>query len=290
MVDQQQSFPSKSANYLYAQSVFFTQFNDVDFYVEDEDKESLYFSVLSRLFPRIRIDRIFPLGGKLAVVKHAQAPPAGRRSVHLLDKDFDDLLGTTVALPTVIYLDRHCLENYILEPLAIYRFIVAEKPTLTEAKVRAMFDVSKFLRDTVSDLRPLFLCFFLVQKHHLQMPNVSQSVAQFCNTKSRWRVESTRVKQYERRVATAIRNMSIDFSAERRAHATAFELNRRTRFSGANISGKYLLALLLYRITNLFRVPGTNPDSATYRIAEYCALVALRNLQEQVCQLLATHP
>ncbi len=165
MVDPQQSFPSKSPGYLYAQSVFFTQFNDVDFYVEDEHKESLYFSVLSRLFPGIRIDRIFPLGGKPAVIQHAQALRPGRRSIHILDKDFDDLLGATVVLPTLVYLDRYCLENYILEPLAICRFIVAERPTLTEAKVRTAFDVSKFLSDSISALRSLFLCFFLGTKN-----------------------------------------------------------------------------------------------------------------------------
>ncbi len=288
MVDSEQSFPRKSRNYLYAQSVFFTQFNDVDFYIEDERKESLYFSILSRLFPGLRIDRIFPLGGKPSVIQHAQAPPQGRQSVHILDKDFDDLLGAIVALPTVVYLDRYCLENYILEPLAICRFIVAEKPTLTEAAVKMRFNVQNFLRESISDLRPLFFFFFLVQKHDLQMPNTSQSVARFCQSGDRCRIESTRVKQYERRVVAGISQKNIDFATERRTYASAFELNRRTRFSGANISGKYLLALLLQRITSLFRVRGTNLDSATYRIAEYCTLVALRKLQEEVTKLLAT--
>jgi hypothetical protein len=286
MVDSEQSFPRKSPNYLYAQSVFFTQFNDIDFYIEDEHKESLYFSILSRLFRGVRIDRIFPLGGKKAVIQHAQVPPQGRQSVHILDKDFDDLLGATVAFPTVVYLDRYCLENYILEPLAICRFIVAEKPTLTEAAVKMRFNVEKFLCESIADLRSVFFCFFLVQKHDLQMPNTSQSVARFSHGRDRWRIESTRVKQYERRVVAAVGHKSIDFATERRAYASAFELNRRKRFSGANISGKYLLALLLPRITSLFGVRGTNLDSATYRIAEYCNLAALRKLQEQITKLL----
>jgi len=38
MVTPSESFPTKSRAYLYAQSVFHVQFNDVDFYVEDVDK------------------------------------------------------------------------------------------------------------------------------------------------------------------------------------------------------------------------------------------------------------
>ena len=38
----------------------------------------------------------------------------------------------------------------------------------------------------------------------------------------------------------------------------------------------------------LFRVSGTNLDSATYRIAEYCSLEGLQRLQEQVEKLLAS--
>lgn len=288
MVDPKQSLPSKSQNYLYAQSVFFTQFNDVDFYIEDEHKESLYYSVLNRLFPGVRIGRIFPLGGKPAVVQHAQTPARGRQRVHILDKDFDDLLGATVNFPTVVYLDRYCLENYILEPHAISRFIVSENPTLTEAAVKASFDVSSFVGETISNLRSLFFCFFLVQKHNLQMPNASQSVARFCDGRSRWQVESTRVSQYEQLVVTALTQKNVDFPAERKAYTRAFELNRRTRCSGANISGKYILALLLQRITMLFRVSGTNLDSAVYRIAEYCSLEGLQRVQEQVGKLLSS--
>jgi hypothetical protein len=286
MVSSQESLPTKSAAYLYAQSVFFTQFNDVDFYVEDEHKESLYFSILSRLFPGVRIERIFPLGGKTAVIDHAQLPSRARKKVHIIDKDFDDLLGKAIELPTLIYLERYSIENFILEPIAICQYIVSEKPTLTEAKVKTSFDIASFSRQTIADLRRLFFCFFMVQKHELGFENTSLSVARFSKSKQRWVVDQSLIKSYESKVAAAAAQNGVDLAEERTRYAAAFELNRRTRFSGCNISGKYIVALLLQRISTTFRVPGTNIDSATYRIAEYCTLIELRTFQNQVKSLI----
>ncbi len=287
MLSPAESFPAKSLAYLYAESVFHTQFNDVDFYVEDKDQQSLYYSILSRLFSDINIDRIFPLGGKPAVIDHARNNRSGRKAVYILDKDFDDLLGATVNLPTVFYLDRYCIENYVLEPLAISRFVVAERPRLTERRVQSEFDAADFIRLSISSLRVLFFNFFMVQKHNLALDNCALPVARFTFRNRHWEIDARKVQEYNDRVAKAARTARIDLSKEQKMYAAEFELRRRL-VVGRNISGKYLLALLLRRISRLFSVPGTSLDSATFRLAEYCELSALRDFREQVAKKLSS--
>ena len=286
MVTPSESFPTKSRNYLYAESVFHVQFNDVDFYVEDADKQSLYYSILSRLFPDVQIDRIFPLGGKPAVIHHAQNNRTRRKSVYILDKDFADLLGILVSLPTVVYLDRFCIENYILEPVAIWRFVVAERPTLTEHKVRTSLDIPEFIRTAIRDLRMLFFHFFMVQKHGFTLENCGMPVARFTRDNRQWDIDEAKVRKYQKQVATKAAAVGIDLSMERQRYSIDFEMQRR-RLLGRNVSGKYLLTLLLRRICRLFSVRGTSLDSATFRLAEYCELSALRDFRAQVSKRFA---
>src|ERR1035441_10098210 len=92
MLTPEESIPGFSSGYQYAQSVFYVQFNDVDFYVEDAEQENFYFCILKKLFPDVRFENIYPLGGKPHVIAHATNNQAERKSVYLLDKDFDDLL------------------------------------------------------------------------------------------------------------------------------------------------------------------------------------------------------
>lgn len=285
MVTPEQSIPAKSTAYLYAQSAFFTQFNEVDFYVEDDHQESLYECILGRLFPEITVEQIFPLGSKAAVLDHAAKNKTGRRAVYILDKDFDDLLGTAANLPTVVYLGRYCIENYVLEPIAIRHFIVSEKPTETIASVQTKFDVVTFLSDSISSLKSLFLHFFLVQKYALGIPNTHMSTAQFTAHGKGWLIDGAKVHSYQKTVITAKPDL-IDIKSESERHNSAFELNRRSRFVGSNISGKYLLALLLRRITNLFKVPGTDASSATFRLAEYCEFSSLKPVQREIARSL----
>src|SRR5690242_16106460 len=88
--------PARSQSGMAALDIFYADFNDVNFYVEDEEQENLYFAVLGKLFRSLRIARIFPLGGKPAVLQHATASANEQVDVfraYIVDRDFDHLVG-----------------------------------------------------------------------------------------------------------------------------------------------------------------------------------------------------
>lgn len=87
--------PVRSPDGLAALDIFYDEFNDVHFYVEDIDQENLYESILRKLFPEHTIARIFPLGGKPSVIAHLSQSNS-TRGIYILDKDFDDLLNKKI--------------------------------------------------------------------------------------------------------------------------------------------------------------------------------------------------
>ena len=74
MVTLEESIPQFSAGYKQARSTFYVQFNEVDFYIEDAWQENLYHCILSRLFPKLKIENIHPLCGKENAIEHSKTP------------------------------------------------------------------------------------------------------------------------------------------------------------------------------------------------------------------------
>jgi hypothetical protein len=66
-------FPELTPAFLAGQDIFYTQFNDVDFYVEDINQENFYFEILKKIFSDIKFGKIFPLGGKQNVISDAKS-------------------------------------------------------------------------------------------------------------------------------------------------------------------------------------------------------------------------
>jgi len=98
------------------------------FYFEDQGAEAFYERLISKLFPSITRFWVVCLGGKTQVI--AKARSVDQKNAHeaslpvveeifILDKDFDDILGTWCTIDRVFYLRRHSIENYLFQPEAI---------------------------------------------------------------------------------------------------------------------------------------------------------------------------
>ena len=136
--------PTKSSSFLAGQDVLYGQFNDINFYVEDQDQESFYETTLKKLFPDIRIEKIFPLGSKDLVVNAAKLTTTDKKKVYIVDKDFDDILNTKEAIPNLFYLKQYSIENYLTEETAIQKLIIEEKPKLKAPDIAAAFFTNGF--------------------------------------------------------------------------------------------------------------------------------------------------
>jgi Protein of unknown function (DUF4435) len=276
--------PKRSPEALAVLDIFYDEFNDVHFFVEDEDQENLYEVILRRMFPELKIARVFPLGGKQAVLDHVPGPNKGDtkpRSIYLVDKDFDDLLGTKVEKQGLFYLNRYCIENYFADPDAILEFVVETIPKLKRPEIAANLDLSTKLNELMESLRPLFQMFYCVQRFELGLKNCSLPAEKFCSAKHRWHVDPVALSNYRTKIITAA-------SCTQHAVALADPLSNPEIAGLAQldshrvISGKHLCTLIFHFLKSKYNLGSITFESFLFRICKNSSLHALSDLAAEI--------
>ena len=275
--------PVRSADGKAALDIFYAEFNDINFYVEDDDQENLYEVILNKILPEISIRRIFPLGGKQAVLRHAASDTNERIDVfraYLLDKDFDDFMGQQVQHPNIFYLDLFCIENYLLEESGLIEIVIENHPKKKRGEVSAQLAIQAATNDIFEKLRPLFVLFFCVQYCELPLKNCGASPEAFCRPKKLWEVDDRVVARYTAQVEEALLE---------KGRPPLDSLNLDPRVSEANcaavhslVSGKYVATLLFHYIKSQYSLGSMTFDSFIFRLAKNCSLHSLRALGERI--------
>ena len=290
MATARSNIPSASPAGLAARDVFFEQFNDVNIYVEDEDQQNLYLVIFRRLFPRLQINQIFPLSGKPNVLAHALDPVnAGRRSrsVYILDKDFDDLLGHMVNQENVFYLNRYCIENYLLGEDAVLELVLECEPRKSKDDLHAELNYGSFHSQTLTSLDPLFRLFFTVQRFNLGLKNTDLKSEQFSSPGKPWHIDPSSIRAYRTNVRTRVKAVGMLTKNKEFTRFLAHVFPRKGP-RDANISGKFLLAMLYHYLRTKVRLGNCRLDSLCFRLAKNSSLTELRFLRLRIRRFLAT--
>lgn len=280
MTRHDEALPTRSADGLAALDVFYSEFNEINFYVEDADQENLYEVILRRLFPGVKVDRIFPLGGKDAVLRHASSSanenlPAFR--AYILDKDFDDLLEKKVTHPNVFYLDRFCIENYLLDENAFVEIVIESLPRKHRQDVETTLNLRLVIEATFASLRALFVCFACVQRFELGLQNCGCAPEMYCRKKRLWECNPTALAKYINQVVAAGIKAAINppivdpITDTRMLDALEMEDHKL-------VSGKHVAAMLFHYIKSKFTIGTITFDSFLFRLAKNGSLDSLHDL------------
>lgn len=282
--------PMRSPEALAALDIFYDEFNDVHFFVEDEDQENLYEVILRRMFPDLQIARIFPLGGKRAVLDHD--PQSIERdtkpqSIYLVDKDFDDLLGVKVQKPGLFYLDRYCIENYFVDPDAIVEFVVETAPKLKRPEIATNLNIFTKLTELMESLLPLFQMFYCVQRFELGIKNCSLPAERFCLDRNLWKVNPAAVAEYRDEVIRAASGTQHAAAlADPHLHPEVAALTQLD-LHGV-ISGKHLCKLVFHYLKSKYNLGSITFESFLFRICKNSSLNALSTLASEIRMVLAS--
>lgn len=242
-----------------AKPVLYTGYNDVTFYVEDEQKEYLYVEIFSRLFSgdNIKLRRVFALGGKTKTLAAFQDWKNGLLSVpgycfFVVDRDLDPYVGVQFILDDhLIYLEEYCLENYLVDELALLKTL-QWKLHKDPANLQTIVEFGYWLSRTLDDFFRLFVAFVLCRKESLG-ENAGLSPYQFLENNGH-RVDGTKVQRY-------IDDLRLAYCSKKGKTAAEFEtdLDDLTNSIRADtqgnpkvvVSGKFLLASLHRYVTHL---------------------------------------
>lgn len=276
--------PSRSADGLAALDLFYSNFNDLNFFVEDTEQENLYETILTKLFSNYKITRIFPLGGKTAVLKHAADPQnkaSAGKNIYILDKDFDDFLGKISNTQNVYYLERYCIENYLIEEAAICELVVEHHPRKKRPEISSTLNIPKTFEDIISELRNLFLLFYCSQLFELGIKNCSSKAEEFGLRNKLWQLDDAKVSSYWDSIIDAAKNKGLDpilADPENDPRLVSF----LAATAHARICGKFMLAMIFHYVKSKYNLGSITFESFAYRLAKNSSLDSLSNLRAKI--------
>lgn len=163
----------------------FEPLQDIDVYVEDTDDQVFYSALLRNAAQgRVRVERVFPLGNRLKVIRGAQEySPSGRRSLFIIDGDLEWVKGDNPPrLPWLYRINAYCVENLILCGHAAVS-VLSEEVVLSEEEASAVLDFQDWLKSVDVPLIELFAAYATVHTFNPGFRTVSNGVGVLC-TKS----------------------------------------------------------------------------------------------------------
>lgn len=268
MVTIEESIPTKSDAFLKGIDIFYSQFNDVNFYIEDEDQENFYYEILKKLFPKVKLGKIFPLRGKDNVLEKSSQHIGDKKKVFIVDKDFDDLLGKKVARPNLFYLERYSIENYLLEDNCFKQYVIEEKPRLKVNTIAKSFKFKDCLQSACKTFYELTILHLLIQEKGLNIKNTSLAPEQFCQFGSNISIKIPEMNKHKADIQ--IKLSAID--KRLKVDSQIKKLKAKFKFKSfidilPHIPGKYLIKFFKCKIENLFSLANRNIDSFIFRLA-----------------------
>jgi len=275
-------FPEMTDSFLAGQDLFYYQFNDVSFYVEDTDQEHLYFNILKKLFPDIRLDKIFPLNGKGNLKDHAQLHIGDKKKVYLADLDFDEILGIKEDIDNVFYLKRYSIENYLFEQDGIFELIREKNPKLQNNEINELFNYDNELLNCKMLLSELACGFVVIQKYSLgkeYFGMVPPRDFDFKGIKPAYRNEF--IVNYFNEIEVLLKSIDQRFTFNSKKNKFKSHFSSKDK-ALQNIPGKYLLSLLKFRLVGMNLITDVSDESFTYKLGKECNLSSMNYLKTEI--------
>lgn len=277
--------PERSVQANSAKSVFFEEINDIDIYIEDTAfGYSKIFSILfSRVFEgRYKVGKVFPLGGREAVVSEHAKNESDRPSIYIIDGDLFLLAGDSVVNKKGLYkFPCYCVENILCDHESLLSIMDEEEPEKDYSKINELFSYQEWLENNEEQLFLLFVEYSISMLLNPQEQTVAFKVSGLvsCN---KGELDKTKVlKRIE-----GLKSLSVNRSSPEKYQAVRSKIMYEFESSGLNkldiVSGKeYLLPLLKMRAKSIVKtkIPDLN---FKMRIARICNIERLMSAADYV--------
>ncbi|UZR95310.1 DUF4435 domain-containing protein [Chondrinema litorale] len=264
----EQGFPVLTDSFLNGQDIFYGQFNDIEFYVEDTDQENLYFNVLKKLFPDLKFEKIFPLNGKTNVISTAQQTSNDNKKVYIVDLDFDEILNQKENINNLFYLNCYSIENSLLSKEAVYEIIKQHNPKLKDADITNQFNYNYILKSAAECLQKLIEAFVVIRKFELgiQYYNINTSRDFDFNIPSpHFRMNF--ISDYLESVEQSLKHIDRRFTLLSKSKEFRSYFNKLVNFL-LNAPGKYILRIIKDRLYQMNLIYNMSLESFTYLLSK----------------------
>lgn len=256
-----EGLPIRTDTFLRGEDILYTQFNEVNFYIEDTDQEHLYFHILKKIFHDIKLEKIFPLNGKTNVIDECRKNCGDKNKIFIVDKDFDDILNSKINdLPNLFYLNRYSIENHLVDKSSIYELIREKNPKLKDSDIEQKFDYNKMICD-VECLRELSVIFLMIMKHNLQENYFKINCNRDYNITSDFNYKSPDILNYIENIKNKLSANNINYIDEYNNLEEHFNSSEKYL---KNIHGKSLLKMIKSYLETLKMINDYSLESFVY--------------------------
>ena len=263
--------------------LFFSDFNDINFFVEDKDKEYEYETIFSRLFcGQYHISSIIAAGGKRGV-KDAfkefgefDKNNPNKVNVFIVDGDFDRYIRSEEMIENshFIYLKYYNIENYFIDQQAILKFAKG-KLHLKDREVQEKVQYDKWREKIVSQAKKLFLLYCAVQSKLPSEPNVARNEYLFIDCKSGFERTNAYIEYRD-----YVMGKKSDILLEVEVIKSKYEEINGKDYYGL-ICGKFLLTSLYVYLSGICTDRFTKADLRWALLSDFDT-ISLKYLREQV--------
>ncbi len=264
--------------------IFYSDYNDINIFVEDEKKEYIYENIFERMFNNtIKIEKILPMKGKPGVEKAFQEYGSsynGKPAIYLVDGDFDLIMEKEMILNNnYIYLEKYNIESYYLDKKAVLMYM-AGKLKKTKEEVSIIIKYSEWEKYIYDAMKELFINYMISQEVFPSEKNVGQSPYYYLNKDGT--INANALNDY----INGLKCRITDYDALYESYKRKFE----TTLSGDAsrlICGKYLLASL----SNYLRVTAGvsfKQDDFVYYLASSFEIKTLDYVKERILNVMHT--
>lgn len=277
-------FPELTDSFLAGQDIFYTQFNDVSFYVEDTEQEHLFFNILKRLFGDVQFDKIFPLNGKANLKNHARINIGDKSKIYIADIDFEEILGSKEKLENVFYLKRYSIENYLVEKNGLFEIIREKNPKLKDIDIERLFDFESNLLQCKLILSDLTCTFLVIQKHSLGKEYFGLNPARDINFNVNPAIiKNTFLPSYFNETERLLKSKDgrYTLSSKQKEFKNHF---KSLKSAIKNIPGKYLINVVKYQLENAGLINQTSIETLTYKLSKESHLNSLAYLKTEIIE------
>lgn len=231
----------------------FEPLQDVDVYVEDQNNEAFYRSLLRHATAdKVRIARVFGLGGREAVIKAAAAyPKNARRALFIIDGDLHWVRGEPK--PRVPRLHRHeayCVENLLMCESAL-TFILSQETAITEEEAKLRMGYETWKTSIQSPLLSLFAAYAVASELDSTQQTVSLGVGNICRSGGKEKLTKLDISKANKARDAILASTEIKVSTQKVRERYGEILARLTSLRDPlmGVSGKdYLLPLIDFHL------------------------------------------
>ena len=280
--------PERSVAAKAAKTVFFDHLNEIDIFIEDtkQGSKKLYLKLLSKVFKnKYKIHSIFPLGGRISVIKehNKNKSTIKKPTIYIVDGDLFLLRGDAPANEKGLYLTPfYCIENILLDSNALTKITEEEDVSMSELEA---FNALDFIGWASSNklLLTLFVEYAVCILLTPSIKTVGYPISHLISSGDGLidlAKTNDRIISIKEDIINSVGEDSYNAVKDRINNSIKMEESELLKY----VSGKdYLFPLMEKRIRHITK-SHTNIITLKQRIANLCDIKSIENMQKYVLE------